>query len=233
MSSRSPRPRAARVLARVVFLVAAVAVGGLVTGELAAADPPAHTWSALRKCESSGNYKAVSNTGKHRGAYQFDQSTWESVGGSGRPEKASKGEQDYRALYLYRMRGWQPWECADSAHLGLNNDADGASGKTPSRKDAGYMGGGSTSGDGSTGSGHDSSKWDGKVYAKGDCSASIRTFQRQLNKIGASHHFRATGCYKQQTYRAVVKLQRANHINPSGRIGPKTWKAAWHGARLA
>lgn len=231
---------------RLGLIVAAIGAGGLVSGELAAADPSAHTWSALRHCESSGNYHSVSSTGKYRGAYQFDQPTWESVGGTGRPDQASKGEQDYRALYLYRMRGWQPWECADSAHLGLDNDADGASGNAPKRAEAGYIGGGSSdggssdggssggssSGGGSAGSGHHTSKWDGKVYAKGDCSPSIRTFQQQLNKRGAGHHFRVTGCYKQHTYRAVVKLQRANHINPSGRIGPKTWKAAWHGKQL-
>ena len=34
--------------------------------------------------------------------------TWRSVGGSGRPDQASAAEQDYRALILYRNRGWEP-----------------------------------------------------------------------------------------------------------------------------
>lgn len=43
------------------------------------------------------------------GAYQFDQETWESVGGSGNPAEASVEEQDMRAAELYRQRGLQPW----------------------------------------------------------------------------------------------------------------------------
>jgi hypothetical protein len=68
-------------------------------------------WAALRKCESSGNYKTDTGNGFY-GAYQFTRDTWASVGGTGNPAHASREEQDYRALVLYMRRGAQPWpEC--------------------------------------------------------------------------------------------------------------------------
>ena len=66
---------------------------------------------AIRQCESGGNYQAVSSSGTYRGAYQFDQQTWESVGGTGDPAAASPSEQDARAQMLYAQRGSSPWAC--------------------------------------------------------------------------------------------------------------------------
>ena len=65
--------------------------------------------ACIRACESGGNYNAVSSSGKYRGAYQFDQRTWESQGGTGDPAAASPEEQDMRARSLYAQRGGQPW----------------------------------------------------------------------------------------------------------------------------
>ena len=67
------------------------------------------TLAKIRQCESRGNYSIVSSTGRYRGAYQFDHTTWRAVGGSGDPAAASPQEQDYRALLLLRMRGTRPW----------------------------------------------------------------------------------------------------------------------------
>jgi hypothetical protein len=69
----------------------------------------ADAWAKLRNCESGGNYQAVSASGKYRGAYQFDQRTWESVGGVGDPVDASPEEQDLRARMLYARSGNRPW----------------------------------------------------------------------------------------------------------------------------
>lgn len=63
----------------------------------------------IKRRESGGNYGAVSRSGKYRGAYQFDQRTWQSVGGSGDPATASPSEQDQRAAALYAKRGSAPW----------------------------------------------------------------------------------------------------------------------------
>ncbi len=67
------------------------------------------TLAKIRWCESRNNYSIVSASGRYRGAYQFDVTTWRGVGGSGDPAAASPAEQDYRALLLLRMRGTRPW----------------------------------------------------------------------------------------------------------------------------
>jgi hypothetical protein len=67
------------------------------------------TLARIRRCESRGNYSIVSASGRYRGAYQFDFTTWRGVGGSGDPAAASPSEQDYRALLLLRLRGTRPW----------------------------------------------------------------------------------------------------------------------------
>jgi hypothetical protein len=67
--------------------------------------------------ESHGNYAAVSPDGTYRGAWQFDQSTWDgAVARAGYPEwsgrdpaTAPPGVQDAAAHQLYLERGNQPW----------------------------------------------------------------------------------------------------------------------------
>ena len=66
-------------------------------------------WPALARCESGGNPRAVSGTGKYRGLYQFSYATWSSVGGSGDPAAASPDEQTYRAKLLYNRSGAGQW----------------------------------------------------------------------------------------------------------------------------
>ncbi|MCP5028967.1 MAG: hypothetical protein GY929_22055 [Actinomycetia bacterium] len=75
----------------------------------ATGDPSPEAWAALRRCESSGSYSAVSPSGRYRGAYQFDVATWIAVGGSGDPAAAPAAEQDARALILFQRRGAGPW----------------------------------------------------------------------------------------------------------------------------
>ena len=67
------------------------------------------TLDAIGACESGGDPTAVSADGSYRGKYQFDQGTWESVGGSGDPAAAPEAEQDYRAALLYSQAGSSPW----------------------------------------------------------------------------------------------------------------------------
>jgi peptidoglycan endopeptidase LytE len=70
-------------------------------------------WSALAACESSGNPTAVA-AGTYMGLYQFDQRTWESVGGTGSPLNASSAEQTLRAEILFSQRGSSPWPVCGS-----------------------------------------------------------------------------------------------------------------------
>ncbi|MEZ5320994.1 MAG: transglycosylase family protein [Microthrixaceae bacterium] len=77
--------------------------------ELPEGGPSEAAWAALRRCESGGDYRAVSPSGAYRGAYQFDRSTWASLGGLGDPAAAPAVEQDARAKALYFRRGARPW----------------------------------------------------------------------------------------------------------------------------
>jgi hypothetical protein len=117
------------MIARVLATGALAGLLTLTATPAANADPTPDTWARLRTCESGDNYTIISANGRYYGAYQFTLTTWHSVGGTGRPNQATPAEQDYRALYLYRMRGWQPWTCATI--LGLRPDADAASHRIP------------------------------------------------------------------------------------------------------
>jgi peptidoglycan hydrolase-like protein with peptidoglycan-binding domain len=121
------------------------------------------------------------------------------------------------------MRGWQPWECAGL--LGLRGDADARSKRVPSYAESAYIGGGSAPAPAPAPAAKP--PWPGVVYAYGDCASALRTFQLRMNAFG--YGFEGTGCYYQKTQQAVLDLQRANGINASGRLGPKTWTAAWEG----
>jgi uncharacterized protein YabE (DUF348 family) len=65
-------------------------------------------WSALAKCESGGNPKAVNPAGYY-GLYQFSLATWHAQGGSGNPIDNSSAEQTYRAKILYKKTGASSW----------------------------------------------------------------------------------------------------------------------------
>jgi hypothetical protein len=67
------------------------------------------TLESIAACESGGDPEAISSDGTYRGKYQFDQGTWESVGGHGDPAQAPEAEQDYRAALLYSESGSSPW----------------------------------------------------------------------------------------------------------------------------
>jgi hypothetical protein len=69
---------------------------------------PAHR-AAIAACESGGNPRAIGGGGLYRGMFQFDQRTWNSVGGTGDPATASVAEQVKRAEILYAQSGPGQW----------------------------------------------------------------------------------------------------------------------------
>jgi peptidoglycan hydrolase-like protein with peptidoglycan-binding domain len=70
----------------------------------------------IARCESGGNPRAVSDDGRYRGKYQFNQATWEWLGGTGDPAEAPEALQDRLALKLFRLRGTAPWtRCGQGA----------------------------------------------------------------------------------------------------------------------
>jgi peptidoglycan hydrolase-like protein with peptidoglycan-binding domain len=194
----------------------------------ASADPSASDWASLRQCESSGDYSIDTGNGYY-GAYQFDLSTWQSVGGSGSPADAGKAEQDYRALYLYRMRGWNPWVCASLA--GLQQDSMGGSGVVPSMADSAYIGGSAPSTytpvpTSSCDVGKPTAPaWGGTTFRQGSTYRALVCWQKQMASRG--YGFTGTGYFGSKTLAAVHDLQSRSGIRQGDVINAVTWAAAW------
>lgn len=193
----------------------------------AAADPSASDWKALRQCESGDRYTINTGNGYY-GAYQFDLSTWRSVGGSGYPHQASKSDQDLRALRLYRLRGWSPWICADL--VGLKNDSDAGSGRLPTSPPPAAPSTPATPSKPAAPSAPSSGapKYPGHQYRVGVYFASLKAWQKQMGKMG--YGLTGTGYFGPKTEAAVLALQKKAGLNVVGYIGPKTWAAAWNPA---
>jgi hypothetical protein len=71
--------------------------------------PSAAVLDRIAQCESGGNPRAIGGGGMFRGKYQFMQSTWDAMGGTGDPAQASEAEQDYRAAVLFVRWGPGQW----------------------------------------------------------------------------------------------------------------------------
>jgi len=74
------------------------------------------TLANLRACESHGNYKAVSRSGRYRGAYQFSRQTWNNVAKGILPRfhgvdpaVAPPHVQDAMARALWNQTGPRSW----------------------------------------------------------------------------------------------------------------------------
>jgi resuscitation-promoting factor RpfA len=210
--------RKRRITVSAVCAVASVAGVLALPTASASADPSATAWYQLRMCESSNNY-AINTGNNHYGAYQFDLSTWRSVGGSGYADRASPAEQDARALILYRLRGWQPWQCAGI--IGLSEDRDARSGRISDINVP--LSGGPPAGSPSGIPAFPGPRW----YHFGDRNASIKQFQDQMHKRGFFPV--GTGEYGPNTLAMVKRLQGQNGLVPNGEIGPNTWRMAWTG----
>ncbi len=193
----------------------------------ALADPSANDWASLRQCESGGRYNINTGNGYY-GAYQFDLSTWRSVGGSGLPSDAAPAEQDYRALYLYRMRGWSPWTCASLA--GLHEDSSAKSKVVPSTADSAYMSGGSgnfalpaTSTCNIGGS--TAPQWGGEVMVEGKTYTAMICFQKQLGHLG--YGLTGSGYFGVNTQSALHKFESDHGLPQTAAVDRATWVAAW------
>lgn len=83
-----------------------------------ATPPSVRVWRRLAACESGGNPRAVSRSGRYHGLYQFALPTWRSLGYAGDPKDASAAVQLQAARRLQARDGWRAWPtCA--RRLGL------------------------------------------------------------------------------------------------------------------
>lgn len=74
-------------------------------------------WDRLAQCEAGGNW-AINTGNGYYGGLQFSLGSWRAVGGSGRPDLASRSEQIRRGEALKAQQGWGAWP-ACSRKLGL------------------------------------------------------------------------------------------------------------------
>jgi hypothetical protein len=70
-------------------------------------------WDRLAQCESGGNWAANTGNGYY-GGIQFSLGSWQGVGGSGRPDQASRETQIAMGQRLWNQGGWGHWPACSS-----------------------------------------------------------------------------------------------------------------------
>ncbi len=70
-------------------------------------------WDRLAQCESGGNWAANTGNGYY-GGIQFSISSWQAVGGTGRPDQASRETQIAMGQRLWNQGGWVHWPACSS-----------------------------------------------------------------------------------------------------------------------
>jgi hypothetical protein len=106
--------RSAGIAAGVGGVLVAVQICGAAAASAATLPP---VLSAIKQCESGGNYTAVNPTSGASGAYQFLTSTWQSLSASAGYATAAAAPpavQDAAALELYNEDGTTPWASSQS-----------------------------------------------------------------------------------------------------------------------
>lgn len=86
-----------------------------------AADTGNATLEAIKQCESGGDYTAVNASSGASGAYQFLDSTWQSLSaaaGYSTASSAPESVQDAAALELYAAQGSAPWAASEPCWAG-------------------------------------------------------------------------------------------------------------------
>jgi hypothetical protein len=194
--------------------------------------------SAVRSCESGGNYSTNTGNGFY-GAYQFTQSTWESVGGSGNPASASPAEQDARASALAAQSGSSPGPVCGSHSDGTADSSSASTYSTTASRSShrsAISRHSSSSHSSSSKSTTSSSKATSTTrsvssgaYLSKKLISQYRTDvvreQKNLNRFG--EHLDTDGHFGPLTEAATKRFQAKHHLVQDGVIGPMT-KAALH-----
>ncbi|MBP2370207.1 transglycosylase family protein [Pseudonocardia parietis] len=110
-------------------LAIGAAAAALVVPPAAAFAPEAHAgppggWGPIIDCESGGNPTIHNSSSTASGLFQFLDSTWASVGGTGAAADASVDEQYMRAERLYAQSGTSPWNASKHCWQGRTGEAN-------------------------------------------------------------------------------------------------------------
>ena len=100
-----------------VLAASGLAGAGAANAATPAASGSGSVLSAIRECESGGDYRAENPNSTASGAYQFLDSTWQTLDaaqGYSRAKNAPKSVQDAAAQELYAQAGTSPWLASKS-----------------------------------------------------------------------------------------------------------------------
>lgn len=104
-----------RRIAQAAIVVTALPAGAALIGAgTASAAEPTGVLDEIARCESGGNPRAQNPSSTASGTYQFLDSTWRSIGGTGRAKDASPAEQRRMAEKLLAQQGTTPWNASKS-----------------------------------------------------------------------------------------------------------------------
>lgn len=112
MMTLTPRRPLRTALATSGAALTLAGLGVLTSGAAQAADTGIPVLEAIKVCESGGDYTAQNPTSTASGAYQFLDSTWQSMdaaAGYSRAADAPESVQDAAAIELYTEQGTTPW----------------------------------------------------------------------------------------------------------------------------
>jgi len=115
------KPSRGKIAAKSLAAAAAISVPFMGFAAPANAAPDS-TWDQLAECESGGDWGINTGNG-YSGGLQFQQSTWESHGGSGSPADASRAEQIRVAENVLDSQGWGAWPSC-SQQTGASGQAE-------------------------------------------------------------------------------------------------------------
>jgi hypothetical protein len=194
------------------------AVGGSLAFSATAANASS-SWAELRHCESGGNYQANTGNGYY-GAYQFDLSTWHSLGNSGRPSDASPAVQDAAAQKLASQRGFSPWPlCGRGMPGGLATASSGDGSPPAASRTTERISLTTTS---------PSVRAPGTVFTTamaGTDRPDVRAWQTRMDKIG--YRLVVDGRYGPRSAAACRQFQAAKGLVVDGQVGDRTWAATF------
>lgn len=220
MPGRHRRPSRARkaVIAAATGVTAAGTAAVVTAAPASAAGDP---FAAIRQCESGGNYSTNTGNGFY-GAYQFTQSTWSSLGYSGRPDQASPATQDAAARALAARSGFGQWPVCGAGQGSYSGSYSAPSTTTyyapqrtvssaPAAPAAPVI-------PASTG------PWPTTMFTTAlshQKRADVLNWQKQMRKLGFK--IRTDGVYGPESQNAAIFYQATHHLQLDGVVGPQTW----------
>lgn len=219
MPGRHRRPSRARiaVLSAATGVTAAGAAAVMTAAPASASGDP---FAAIRQCESGGNYSTNTGNGFY-GAYQFTQSTWSSLGYSGRPDQAPPAVQDQAARQLAARSGFGQWPvcgAGQGSYSGSSSySAPSATTYSAPQRVVSHAAPAAPVIPPSVG------PWPTTMFSSAlhHHRYDVQHWQQQMRKLGFK--IKTDGLYGPESQNAARFYQATHHLQADGVVGPQTW----------